>query len=168
MAKPYSKFRTTTNQPLIKQLFYEECYGQDEKLAVYTLKDWDHEGYPSLYRLYMETADLTEYTFAETYLDGWAHWERLTQATWFKPFVARWRAELELKLRAQALNRIRKVAETEEHKSAYEANKYLLSGSWKPPGHSKGRPSKDQIKAEATKIAEQEKQLELDAERILQ
>lgn len=167
MAKPYSKFRSASNQRLLKQLFFEECYGKDEKLAVYTLKDWDHEGYPSLYRLYMEMADLKEFAFAETYLDGYEHWEKLCACPWFKPIVERWRKELLLKTQGEALNRIREVAQSPEHKSAYEANKFLLGGSWASPAHSKGRPSKEQVKAEAERIARQDKELDEDAARIL-
>ncbi len=162
-----SKFRNASNQRLIKQLFFEQCYGKDEKLAVYTLKDVDHEGYLSLYRLYMELGDLKEYSFAETYLDGFEHWEMICRTSWFKPYLERWRKELLLKVQAEALNRIREVARTPEHKSSYEANKFLLGASWASAGHSKGRPSKDQVKAEAERIAIADKQIADDAERIL-
>jgi hypothetical protein len=167
LAKPNSKFRNASNQRLTKQLFFEECYGKEDKYAVYTLKDWDHEGYPSLYRLYMEMGDLKEYEFAETYLDGYDHWQMLCKAPWFKPHITRWREELLLREQGQALNRIREVARAKEHKSAYEANKFLLAGSWAVSGHSKGRPTKDQVKAEAERIATAEKQISEDAERIL-
>lgn len=167
MAKPNSKFRSSINSRLIKQLFFEHCYGQEAKSAVYTLKDWDHEGYPSLYRLYMEMGDLKEYDFAETYLDGYEHWERLCKTPWFKPYVERWRKELLLQVQGKALRRIQEVAQTENHKSAYEANKFLLAGSWANSGSSRGRPSKEEVKAEAQKIAETDKQLAEDAERIL-
>lgn len=167
MAKPNSKFRNGSNSRLMKQLFFEECYGKDEKLAVYTLKDWDHLGYPSLYRLYMEMGDLKEYEFAETYLDGYDHWMRLCSTPWFKPHIERWRKELLLRVQGQALRRIQSVAEAEGHKSAYEANKFLLAASWASPGHSKGRPSKEQVKEEAERIAKAEKEIQEDAERIL-
>lgn len=167
MAKPNSKFRNGANTRLMKQLFFEECYGKDEKMAVYTLKDWDHQGYPSLYRLYMELGDLQEYDFAETYLDGYEHWERLCAAPWFKPYAERWRKELRLREQGKALRRIQMVAEAEGHKSAYEANKFILNGSWLNSGHSRGRPSKDEIKAEAERQVQADKELQEDAERIL-
>lgn len=167
MAKPFSKFRNPSNQRLMKQLFFENCYGQEEKLAVYTLKDYDHEGYPSLYRLYMDKADTTEFEFAEEYLDGYEHWEMLCRSRWFASTVARWRKELLLKLQAQALNRIKIVAETPEHKSAYEASKFLLAASWLKSGASRGRPSKEEVKAEAERIAKAEQETQEDAERIL-
>ncbi len=167
MAKPNSRFRNGANSRLMKQLFFENCYGQDTKLAVYTLKDWDHEGYPSLYRLYMDTADLKEYTFAEEYLDGLEHWEMLCKTNWFKPYAERWRKELLLKTQGMALKRIQEVAQTKDHKSAYEASKFLLAASWASPGHSKGRPSKEQVKEEAQRIAQTEKEIAEDAERIL-
>lgn len=167
MSKPNSKFRNSSNARLMKQLFFEHCYGQDVKAAVYTLKDWDHEGYPSLYLLYMAKGDLTEYQFAEEYLDGYDHWERLCKCDWFKPVVERWRKELLLRIQGQALKRIQEVAQTENHKSAYEANKFLLGGSWLKSEHSRGRPSKDEVKAEAQRQVQAEKELQEDAERIL-
>lgn len=166
MAKPYSKFRAANNVRLMKQLFLEESYGKDVKLCVYTLKDWDHEGYPSLYRLYMELGDLTEYKFAEAYLDGWEHWESLVNSNWFKPYVARWRKELLLRTQGQALERIISVAETKEHRSAYEANKFLLAGSWLNSEAKRGRPSKDEVKAEAKRLAEEHQTNREDAERL--
>mgnify|MGYP003669052696 CR=1 FL=1 len=47
-----------------KSLFFEECY-DDPKDCVFTLKEYDHEGYASLYKLFMKytTEDPSEYVF---------------------------------------------------------------------------------------------------------
>lgn len=144
-----SQFKNNSGTFLTKSLFLETSY-EDRSSVQFTLKDQDHDGYRSLYRLYMESDDPTEILFAEEHLGGWAHWEGIKDASWFKPYITRWRYELELRLRAKALRAIRQVANDTYHKQVLEANKFLLTGNWKgeaPRG--KGRPSKEQIKEEA-------------------
>lgn len=124
-------------------------------------------GYPSLYRLYMEEADPTEYRFATKYLDGWSHWEELSVAPWFKDYVEAWRRELEVKLRSDSLRRIKAVSEDKEDSNSYHANKYLLEANWKTKEEGKrGRPSKAALKQEIKNQAQEYAQIEKDAERL--
>jgi hypothetical protein len=149
----------------LRALFFEES--DNLSSVMYTLKREDHLGYPSLFRLYMETGDITEYKFANLHLDGWPHWAELAGQDWFQPYVTAWRYELELKLRSQALETILKVANEPSHISSYQANKYILEANWKPAGASKrGRPTKDEVKAEITAQAASLSQINEDAERI--
>lgn len=149
----------------MKGLFYETS--QDKSTVVYTLKEHDHEGYPSLYRLYMATNDPTEYAFAIAYLDSWDHWERITSATWFKPYIERWRRELQLRYRSEALARIH-IASKSDDKNAFAANKFLLEGKWDgKEGATRGRPSKEQIAQTALQMVEDDKRVEFDFERVL-
>jgi hypothetical protein len=159
------------NQRLLKGIFYEMTLS-DKSSVVYTLKDQDHEGYPSLYRLYMETNDPTEWRFAQEHLDGWEHWEMLCETTWFKPYAQRWRKELELRMKSQALARIMSESKTAS-KESFQANKYLLEKGWEPkegqhqsnrPG--RGRPSKDEINKAAKEIAHNQSRLEEDFQRL--
>ena len=141
-----NKFRSSIGSRYLKGLFYEEGSPLNKDSFLYTLKDKDTKGYPSLYRLYMEKEDLTEWEFANEYLDGFEHWEMLCACNWFKPYVERWRRELELKLRARALSAIRDEA-TSESKNSYYANKFLLEGGWKEKSSTsndrgRGRPKK--------------------------
>ena len=154
------------NQRLLKGLFYEMTLS-DKSSVVYTLKDVDHEGYPSLYRLYMETNDPTEWRFAQECLDGWEHWEMLCATTWFKPYVERWRRELELRMKSEALSRIMRESKTGS-KESFQANKYLLEKGWEPKDsqHRRGRPSKDEIAKAAKEIATTDRRLEEDFERL--
>lgn len=160
-------YRSTSGQRLLRGLFYEET-NADKTGVVYTLKDRDHAGYPSLYRLYMEADDPTEYSFAVANLDGWEHWEMLCQCTWFKPYVARWRRELEVRAKARALNQIKAVAES-GGKEAYQANKFLVTGGWKEDTKRKGagRPSKDEVSKAAKAMAEEARDLQDDYARVL-
>lgn len=137
-----NKFKNSVGRYYLRGLFYEETLS-DKSSVVYTLKRVDHEGYPSLYRLYMETADPTEYKFAVAHLGGWDHWLELVQADWFKPFVEAWRGELLARLQSEALAAIKSVAETKDNPNSYHANKYLLEAFGKPVDAKKrGRPSK--------------------------
>lgn len=151
---------------LTKSLFVEFAY-QDvhPEESLFTLQDEDRLGVPSLYRLYMEMRDPSEYYFAKQYLGGWDHWERLSKSPWFKPYIESWRKELEALIRAEALKEIIRIAKDSSHKSSYEANKILLRDKSQPK---RGRPSKDEVTKEATRIASEEDRVQKDAERILQ
>lgn len=159
------KFRDTNGRRLYKKLFFETTLGGEAKDKVlYTLKDQDHEGFPSLYRLYMQEADPTEYIFATKYFDSYDHWKGMTTRPWFKEIVARWREELDVKIRADALKRI--IAESKSaSKNSFVANKYLLEKGWISQG--KGRPSKEQVQAAVKEEAEKAKVLDDDFLRVV-
>ena len=149
-----TKFKNASGRRYTKALFFETIMDSDKSTAVYTLKDQDHAGLPSLNRLYLELADPTEYLYATKYLEVWEHWQELCACVWFEPYVDRWRVELELKLKAEALARIKAEARSTS-KNAFTANKLLLDGGWidkgsRAPGKV-GRPSTAAVKAkEAT------------------
>lgn len=163
-----SKFRADNGVRLLKMLFFEQT-GAEKSTVVYTLKDNDYMGYPSLYRLYMEMDDPTEWRFAREYLDGWEHWKMLCECSWFAPIVARWREEMELKLKGLALINIQAIAEGDS-KSSFAANRLLLEGGWKEKTQStrgKGRP-KNVSDPGVTKVKEMADRLRLrDDSRIL-
>lgn len=155
-----SKFRNSKGMRLMSSLFLETSYA-DQSNCVYTLKDEDHRGLPSLYRLYMETEDLTEYEFANKYLDGYEHWTMICESNWFKKYIARWRKELELKIRGRALKVLQEIASDPSHKSASGVNQFLVKGGWKEAA-GKGRPSKDDVKKAAKEEADLKSRLEED------
>jgi hypothetical protein len=165
--KERSKFRTTSNTRYLKGLFYEQTLS-DKSSVVYTLKDWDHLGYPSLYRLFMELEDLTEYEFSNKYLDGWEHWDMLCRCEWFKPYVERWRKELSLKIQGEALKALRAEASSSS-RNAFAANKFLVDRGWvdkTEKTNNRGRPSKEEIKKAADEIAFHERRIEDDFTRL--
>ena len=72
---------------------------------------------------------------------------------------------MELKIRAEALNAI--IAESRsDSKSAYQAAKFLVERGWAPKNE-KGRPTKEDVKLEANRIAEIHNTIQDDLERIL-
>ena len=133
---------------------------------IYTLKEDDHDGYVSLKRLYLLAEDLTEYEFATEYMPlGYPQWEALCSTAWFKPIIAGWRKELDLKIRARELRRMMDVAQ-EGGKDSLQASRFLLSKGYEDK-NTKGRPSKEDIKREAQRMAEHSVNLEDEYNRLV-
>lgn len=134
------KLKNSQGKRYLRGLFYETTL-EDKSTVVYTLKDKDHKGYPSLKRLYLEEEDLSEYNFANKYLDNYEHWLMLVNSLWFKEYLESWREELRLKLEAKYLNKLKEIAEDPEisKKEAFQATKVLLDRLKK---RSVGRPTK--------------------------
>lgn len=161
-----NKFKNSMGTYLLKGLFFEENVS-DRAQVLYTLKDYDHpNGYPSLYRLYIAVSDPTEYRFANQYLDGFPHWEMLTRCSWFQPYLARWRRELALKIRSDALAEIIETGK-KPSKDQLAANRFLLVGGWDQELPTKGRPSKEAIKKAAFDIASDKEALAEDYARVM-
>ena len=164
-----NKFKNAIGAHLLKPIFFE--YDNSEHLySVYTLKDYDHtvDGvtYPSLRKLYVEMEDPTEYEFAVKHLDGWVHWKKLTESSFFQQYLKEWREELEVRMRAKALNRI-KTRATGDTKDSFAADKILLAGGWKTQSTEKvGRPTKDKIKEEANKLFMESTEFDEDFKRL--
>ena len=138
-----TKFKNSNGVYLMRDLFYETA--SDKERCLYTLKDQEHEGLPSLYRLYIQhcSSDPTEYTFATSCFDGWEHWKALSSSSFLSSYVAKWREEIEIKLRATALSQIIRTAKA-GGRDALAASRYLTEGY----GDKKkvGRPTKEQVK----------------------
>lgn len=157
----------------IKDIFLEREY---DTTTSYTLKDEDftYQGkvYPSLYRLYMEMEDITEFQFAQKYIGSYKTWETLCNSVFFNQYVQQWRKELELKIKARALNEIIYIAADENDKNKFTANKLLLEKGYKvekskdPSSGKRGRPSKEEILSHADMLAQTEAKIKEDFERI--
>lgn len=167
MEKRSSKQFTNANgRNYLQGLFYETTLA-DKATVLYTLKEVDHEGYPSLRRLYLETADPTEYQFAVQHLNGWSHWQELVAAKWFKPYLDEWRAELQDKLRSEIISRIEAIARDLDNKGALQANKTLLESILSPvEAKKRGRPSKGSGEDEETRQRAFLAQIDEDAKRL--
>jgi hypothetical protein len=159
-------FKNSVGRYYLQALFYETTLSY-KSTVVYTLKETDHEGYPSLYRLYMEAGDPTEYQFAVTHLDGWTHWQALVAAKWFLPYVEAWRAELAVKFESDALARIRAVSADPSNPNYYYANKHLLELARKPAdARKRGRPTKGSSPADETHERAVLREIAEDAKRL--
>ena len=138
-----SKFKDEKGRYITQGLFLEVNYNADQ--AVYTFdgehKEYKGKVYPSLKKLYLDMADVTEYNFAYQYLFDWEHWLRLTHNNLISSHIEKWRAELSLKLRAAGLQTIIDAALSD---NSYQAGKYLAEKGWTEK--TRGRPSKEEIK----------------------
>ena len=106
--------------------------------------------------LYMEIADPTEYEFARALLyspdtNFWDHWNRLLNTNEFMAHLARWREELEIQIRSEAIKSMIDLARSKQ-KGAAIAAKWVAERGWEPK-RGAGRPTKDHSEREK-KIAE--------------
>lgn len=161
------KFRSDNDRLITAGLFYDKQYNKD--YAIYVLSDKDREVdgvvYLSLYRLYIEMSDITEYNFANRYFESYQHWLAITSEDWFKPYIQRWRQELELKIKAEALKEIIAQSASDDPRKRLEASKYIFEKVFNDA--TKGRPTKKQIKEEAVRKAQEESIITEDWKRLV-
>lgn len=166
-----SKFKNAQNVYLTKSLFYDQCEGKHD-YALYTTQEEDRfeDGklYPSVYKLFIECGDPTGYKFASMYLSSWHHYELLLKTSWFKPVIDKAVAELEVKIKSDALVNVIKESKDRQSKSSFQANKYLLDKGWVEKDSPVGRPTKARIKEEADKMVAELDELDEISNRILQ
>lgn len=148
---------------ITQSLFLEINYTE---MSVYTLKDshYEYNGkiYPSLKQLYLEMEDPTEYEFANTYLLGWKHWQRLCDNKAIRKHIDEWREELEWKLRAKGIKQIIKAAGSPL--GGLQAAKWLADRGWST--RAAGRPSKADIEREKEFAARTQDEFSADIVRL--
>tara|TARA_R110000803_G_scaffold207605_1_gene275649 strand:- start:299 stop:895 length:597 start_codon:yes stop_codon:yes gene_type:complete len=132
--RPNKFMSSRMSQWLAKGMFidtYKQMNNSDVEDCLYTLGRVSHDDdYPSLYQLYMDFDDSTEYLFAEEHLGGWDHWVFLSKQTFFLKELSRWREELELRSKARALGAMKAKANDPNDKDYYTCNKFLLEKGW--------------------------------------
>lgn len=159
-------FRDRNGRWLTQALFPETS--NDDKFLVYRLKDGISDKFnhlPCLKHLYLDCMDYTEYKFANKYLGGWEHWQRLCQNAVIGREVDKWRDELEVKLVAEGLKQITDIAIDPDNKGRLTAAKFLAEKGFKPK-RTAGRPTKDEVSREAKIAAGVTDKVSSDLERI--
>jgi hypothetical protein len=161
----YEKLKDSLGRFRTQSLFIE--HKNDKYAAPFTLKDRAHRGRVSMYEKYMEIGDPTEYTQAIAMLGSWRHWQLLVNADWFKPYVERWRSELQVKMESDRFREMDKVAETLSGTSkGIAATKWLADRYGSKPKPKRGRPTKDEIVNNLKEDTKEAKLLEEEAERL--
>lgn len=164
-----SKYRDANNRMRTESLFKEMSTPDlvaSGYLPVWTLKqEHEPEGLPSMHRLYVEEADLTEYKFALATLGSWEHWLRLKRAPFFKQHYDAMREELEARMESQGFNTMREMA-TGKGPIAAQAAKWLAERGWERTAGKRGRPSKADVTRAAKELASDTKTTNEDAERL--
>ncbi len=169
MAKIPFPYKNDTNQRYTKQLFYEQWRDLpvdlrlgDPPFTLYQEKP-DHVYFG---REYVLDADPTGYKTSVRLLGTFAYWKHLLKAGWFRDAVAEWNEELDAKLKAEAMDKIREISGGDDAK-ALNAAKFLATHEYRKNEVAKrGRPSKEEIAGRLTQDAADEKALAADAERI--
>lgn len=134
MMFPKDIFFNGSNKKKTRSLFYELEPEQKED-CIFTLKDEDIvvEGKKliSLKRLYLNFVanDPTEYEFAQEVFGSWEIWEAITVQRSFKAIIEKWRSEVAIKIKSEA---IRSIAEEMRSggRSSFSAAKLLLDKGW--------------------------------------
>lgn len=108
-----------------------------------------------MYKIYMDCE--TEYEAAQKLLGSWSHWEKLCDATWFKPFVEQWRKEARIREKAIA----KSILLEQACEGNVTAAKAIIEEDKK-----RGRPSKQEIKQNAREAEEIEEFLKSSRQRL--
>jgi hypothetical protein len=130
----YDTFKGSNGKTKTKSLFYELCYSDTDD-AVFTLKDRDIEAHNKLYlslqKLYLSLAphDPTEYEFAQTVFGSWEVWKMVSNAAGVRTHVVKWRSEVEVKVKSEAIKAIAEEMKT-KGRSSFSAAKLLLDKGW--------------------------------------
>ena len=133
-----SNVRSSNGTMLTRGLFTETRHKR-EIPATYTLKDHEHKGFPSMYKIYMECD--TEYEASQILLGSWKHWQTLCNAPFFKKYIDAWREERRVRDTALGLETLIKEAKA----GNVTASKTIVDLSKKTKA---GRPTKASIAAE--------------------
>lgn len=143
-------------------LFWE--HRQDGYEPLWVLKEESKHGLPSLKEIYMSYPHVPgyEYDFANNEIGSWAHWQRLCRSG-IKQHIEEWRAELDVKLRAEALKSVIAVSKDETATNRLQASRYLADKGYAPV---RGRPSKEEKAGLLKEEARIDRELEDDLERV--
>lgn len=159
-----NKFKNTQGQYYLNGLFFEKSF--DKETVLYTLKDQDHEGFPSIHRLYLETFDPTEYRFATAYFANMKHFRLLSETTWFPEHLTQMRSDLQAALKSEAWLRIISLART-GGKESFLADKYLLEGLEKAKGALKNKIGTTLAGKNLTQYGASQELIDADIKRLL-
>lgn len=113
---------------------------------------------------FIELNDPTGYKWAMEYLGSWEHWNILMKSTWFVEAYNVWIAELEMKIRSEAIIRLQEIANGDSSQ-AISAAKYLATLDYKKASV-RGRPSKEELKGEMARLVKLTSEEQDDYERI--
>jgi hypothetical protein len=170
MMYTYEQLKAVTGKPRTKSLFYELSY-VDPSNALFTLKERDIEAhgrhYVSLRNLFvaMVPNDPTEYEFAQTVFGSWENWEAICKSPFVKPHIQKWRNEVEVKIKSQAIQAIAEEMKS-NGRSSFSAAKLLLDKGWLDKDSAAQANKKLKAKEEEEQNKEALSILSEDAERL--
>ena len=139
--------------------------------AMYWLDDRfiEDDPRPVFRDLYLKLKDPTGVKAAQLYLDGYPHFEYLVEtAPWFKEAIQRWNREIETLFKAEAIARVRELAEGAAGEAVQlAANKYLANVDYNKDTKTKrGRPTAKEVEGELKRQARTISATEADYQRM--
>lgn len=160
-------YKSASGHWITKQLFVEQhsLLAEDKRLyePIFSLNG--EPGYIDARATFIALGDPTGYLWAMAYLGSFTHFEAFSKSEWFEPHLNNWKAELEAKLKAEAIQIIHQIAKGDSPQ-ALMASKYLAGADYKKTASGRGRPSKEEVTGELKRAAEQISSTGQDAERI--
>lgn len=132
-------------------LFKELADGDSSFTPTFSLADWR--------KTYVEVSDPTDYRAAKVLIGNWDHWLMLMQVARFAEEVKKWRIEVEVKLRSEA------ILSTIKHSKSIggtAAAKWLAEGGYT----SRDKRKKADKEEEAAIAKETKSKVKDDAERL--
>lgn len=149
-----------SNKYLTQSLFYETGKGDDR--ALFTTKRKHHKGYVSLYKLYMEIADPTEYLFAKAAFGSWEQWKRVKNNKLLSKLmkIHEWEEELEIRIRSLGIKAT--ILAASEGKT--DAAKYIAEKKWDK--RRAGRPTNEEVLRETVIARKLDKETEDELQRL--
>lgn len=165
----FESFKDTQGRFRTKSLFIETPH--DSYPAFFTTKSYDFTKggvtYFSLYKKYIEIADPTEYQVGIKLFGSWEHWQVITKSKWFTDLITPWRLELQVMMESSRYHEMKgHIANDPGSPSAIQASKWLAERYGSKATAKRGRPTKAEKEGHLKRIAEDEKELEEDMQRI--
>ena len=158
-----------------RQLFWEQQALLPTEMRkiepMYTLYE-DKGDLPNFRKLYVQMGDPTGYALAQAYLEDYSHWNLLMKSAWFREAKEVWDAELDAKLKSEAMTAIRQLANGGDEvpiASQLNAAKYLANGEHRKAQQAKpvrGRPSKEEVTGNLKQMSADEASIADDLKRI--
>lgn len=165
-----SDFKAANGKYYTRQLFWEEWIDlpidKRKTEPTFTLYS-DKPGLINFGRAYVESEDPTGYKVSQELLEGYRLWTILMACSWFQTAKKLWDEEMDARLSSKGIAKLQEMLEHGTPPQKSIAAKYFADKEYrKDKTHSRGRPSKDQVAAEARKEATIDRQLAEDFERI--
>lgn len=131
-----TKFLDGSGKRVILQLFKEFARPDVKFKPVYTLQEWKD--------VFLDCRDPSEYSVAMLLLGDWEHWQDVRSHALIKPHVDKWQAELEVKLRSEAIQQMKSHA---KQPGGTAAAKWLADKGYALEATKKalGRPKKEEV-----------------------
>jgi hypothetical protein len=113
---------------------------------------------------FLDLRDPTGVRWAEVYLEGIEHLNRLMDSPWFKDAWESWQEDMARILQSEAIEKIRAISESGSP-AAFQAAKWLATQEWNRR-RGAGRPSKTEVRGALAREVEKTNQLNEDMARL--